>query len=55
VYIEGIPSSEGYESKDGKIKSSLTVNVKEIELLGAKAEKVRFLFKTFKVFETLKV
>jgi single-strand DNA-binding protein len=39
VYIEGIPSSEGYESKDGKIKSSLTVNVKEIELLGAKAEK----------------
>jgi single-strand DNA-binding protein len=39
VYIEGVPSSEGYESKDGKIKSSLTVNVKEIELLGSKTEK----------------
>jgi single-strand DNA-binding protein len=36
VYIEGIPASEGYESKEGGVKSSLTVNVKELELLGAK-------------------
>jgi len=39
VYIEGIPSSDGYESKDGGIKSSLVVNVKELELIGAKTEK----------------
>ena len=39
VYIEGTPSSEGYESKEGGIKSSLTVNVKELELIGAKPEK----------------
>jgi single-strand DNA-binding protein len=37
VYLEGIPASEGYEAKGGGVKSSLTVNVKEIELLGAKA------------------
>lgn len=36
VYIEGVPSSEGYESKEGSIKSSLVVNVKELELIGAK-------------------
>ena len=36
VYIEGIPSSEGYESKDGGVKTSLTVNIKDIELLGSK-------------------
>jgi single-strand DNA-binding protein len=39
VYIEGIPSSEGYESKEGGIKSSLMVNVKDLELIGAKPEK----------------
>ena len=39
VYIEGIPSSDGYESKEGGIKSSLVVNVKELEFIGAKAEK----------------
>jgi len=39
VYIEGIPSSEGYEAKEGGIKSSLTVNVKDLELIGAKSEK----------------
>jgi single-strand DNA-binding protein len=39
VYIEGIPASEGFESKEGGIKSALTVNVKDIELLGAKPEK----------------
>jgi len=36
VYIEGIPSSEGYESKEGGVKSSLVVNIKDIELLGSK-------------------
>jgi single-strand DNA-binding protein len=36
VYIEGIPSSEGFEAKDGGVKSALTVNVKELELIGAK-------------------
>lgn len=39
VYIEGIPSSEGYESKDGGVKSSLAVNVKDMELIGSKPEK----------------
>lgn len=39
VYIEGVPSSEGFESKEGGIKSSLVVNVKELELIGAKQEK----------------
>ena len=39
VYIEGIPSSDGYEAKEGGIKSSLVVNVKELEFIGAKAEK----------------
>jgi len=33
VLIEGIPESEAYKSKDDEIKSSLHVNVKEIELL----------------------
>ncbi|MDP4207810.1 MAG: single-stranded DNA-binding protein [Bacteroidota bacterium] len=37
VYIEGIPTSEAYESKEGGAKSSLVVNVKEIELLGGKS------------------
>jgi single-strand DNA-binding protein len=36
VYIEGTPSSEGYESKDGDVKSSLIVNIKDIELIGSK-------------------
>jgi single-strand DNA-binding protein len=36
VYIEGIPTSEGFEAKDGSVKSALTVNVKDIELIGAK-------------------
>lgn len=39
VYLEGIPTSEGYESKEGGIKSALVVNVKELEFLGAKPEK----------------
>jgi single-strand DNA-binding protein len=39
VYIEGVPSSEGFESKEGGVKSSLIVNVKEIELIGAKPSK----------------
>jgi single-strand DNA-binding protein len=39
VYIEGIPSSEGFESKEGGIKSSLVVNVKDLELIGSKPEK----------------
>ncbi len=33
VLIEGIPSSEGFKSKEGDIKSTLHVNVKELELL----------------------
>ncbi|MBS2213002.1 single-stranded DNA-binding protein [Carboxylicivirga mesophila] len=33
VLIEGVPGSEGYQSKDGHIKASLHVNVKDIELL----------------------
>ncbi len=33
VLIEGTPSSEGYKGKDGDIKSSLSINVKELELL----------------------
>ena len=33
VLIEGIPSSEGYQIKDGTIKSSLNITVKELELL----------------------
>jgi single-strand DNA-binding protein len=36
VFIEGIPTSEGYESKDGNVKSSLIVTVKDIELLSSK-------------------
>lgn len=39
VYIEGTPTSEGYASKDGDVKSSLVVNVKELELIGQKSEK----------------
>jgi single-strand DNA-binding protein len=39
VYLEGIPSSEGFESKDGGVKSALSVNVKDIELIGSKPEK----------------
>ncbi|WP_291857952.1 single-stranded DNA-binding protein [Marinilabilia sp.] len=33
VLIEGVPSSEGYKAKDGDIKSSLSINVKELELV----------------------
>jgi single-strand DNA-binding protein len=33
VLIEGTPSSEGFKSKDGEAKSSLHVNVKDLELL----------------------
>ncbi|TAJ15332.1 single-stranded DNA-binding protein [Marinilabiliaceae bacterium JC017] len=33
VLIEGIPGSEGFQSKDGDIKSTLHVNVKEVEFL----------------------
>lgn len=33
VLIEGIPGSEGYQSKDGHVKSTLHVNVKDLELL----------------------
>jgi single-strand DNA-binding protein len=39
VFLEGIPSSEGYESKEGSVKSTLLVTVKELELIGAKPEK----------------
>ena len=39
VYIEGIPSSDAYESKEGGLKSSLIVNVKELEFIGAKPDK----------------
>ncbi len=33
VLIEGTPGSEGYQSKDGTVKSALQVNVKDLELL----------------------
>jgi single-strand DNA-binding protein len=33
VLIEGVPSSEGYKAKDGDIKSSLSINVKDLELV----------------------
>jgi len=33
VLMEGTPSSEGYKSKDGTIKSSIHINVKDLELL----------------------
>jgi single-strand DNA-binding protein len=33
VLVEGIPGSEGYQSKDGTVKSVLHVNVKDLELL----------------------
>ena len=33
VLIEGVPSSEAYKNKSDEIKSSLVVNVKEIEFL----------------------
>jgi single-strand DNA-binding protein len=33
VLIEGIPEAEGYKSKDGEIKSSLSVKVKELEFV----------------------
>jgi len=33
VLLEGIPSSEGFKSKDGEIKSTLNLNVKELEFL----------------------
>lgn len=39
VYLEGIPASEGYESKDKKIKSGLVVSVNSIELIGPAKEK----------------
>ncbi len=33
VLIEGIPEAEGYKSKDGEIRSSLSVKVKELEFV----------------------
>ncbi|WP_439184283.1 single-stranded DNA-binding protein [Carboxylicivirga taeanensis] len=33
VLIEGTPGSEGYQSKDGQVKSQIHVNVKDLELL----------------------
>ncbi|SFD69284.1 single-stranded DNA-binding protein [Thermophagus xiamenensis] len=33
VLLEGIPSSEGFKTKDGEIKSALNINVKELEFL----------------------
>ena len=33
VLIEGVPETEGYKSKDGEIKSALTVKVKELEFM----------------------
>ena len=36
VYIEGVPSSEGFSGKDGSARSALVVNVKDLELLGPK-------------------
>jgi len=33
VLLEGVPSSEGFKSKDGDIKSALNLNVKELEFL----------------------
>lgn len=33
VLVEGTPSSEGYQSKDGTIKSALNVNIKDLELI----------------------
>ena len=33
VVIEGVPSSDGFKTKDGDIKSALNVNVKELELV----------------------
>ncbi|MCU4154676.1 single-stranded DNA-binding protein [Carboxylicivirga sp. A043] len=33
VLLEGVPGSEGYQSKDGTVKSTIHVNVKELELL----------------------
>jgi len=33
VVLEGIPSSEGYKGKEGDIKSTLNINVKELELV----------------------
>lgn len=33
VLIEGVPSSEGYKGKDGDIRSALSINVKELELI----------------------
>jgi single-strand DNA-binding protein len=33
VLIEGVPESEGYTSKEGEVKSALSVNVKELEFM----------------------
>ncbi len=33
VLIEGIPDSEGFKTKDGEIKSALTITVKDIEFM----------------------
>lgn len=33
VVIEGVPSSDGFKTKEGDIKSALNVNVKELELV----------------------
>ena len=33
VLIEGVPASEGFLTKDGEAKSSLHINVKDLELL----------------------
>lgn len=36
LYIEGTPKYGTYTSKDGEVKTSVTVNLREIELLGSK-------------------
>ncbi|MCU4164291.1 single-stranded DNA-binding protein [Carboxylicivirga caseinilyticus] len=33
VLIEGVPGSESFQDKEGQVKSSLHVNVKELEFL----------------------
>jgi single-strand DNA-binding protein len=33
VLIEGFPSSDGFNNKEGEIRSALNVNVKELELV----------------------
>ncbi len=33
VLIEGMPTAEGYKNKEGEIKTTLHINVKDLELL----------------------